>query len=687
MQVDTLTGMFVDMSISGEYSVTLTVKTDHDCQLRIDLKDANGRTANGKATSAYQNTQRLSLKAADGWKTFTVTWDKDMLDFYSGDYWGNANGMYNGIGEVVNGVKDNSNGFGAEGTYLWAWTDDTHTSVIKTEIAQETNIPVTPNAIASIIFIIDAEAQGTVNVPVNVQIKDLTIGDVASAVDFIPVFTDMSVSDKIIYNPKAAVLLRAREEMVWPASQFLGGATNPTVKSPYAVSTIKNLELQSGFSVQSIDLTKYFASNYGTLTYDFEATNIAGSASAFEIKQSINTLNIIEGTGTGAQKVVVYALDEVNNTSVSQTFIVSYGGNASNSAPYIIAPLQDFDLVTGFKTQPQIVLADIFADDDSQLTYFVDVYSLTGGKSSIKATIVNGYVEITEAGLGTSLLRITATDGFKSVRTLTEISVMMDGNTKPQVTDKTVTVALDVNSNSEINLMDYVSDKDNNALTFSESSSSLKSSSINGNILSVNTATAGMHSYTIVADDGKGGQTSFTVLAFVKSASNTAPVATTIPAISSTKDAVQTIVLSDKFSDASSLTYAVQAADPNIAQLEVVNGTLKVTPIGIGCTEVTVVAYDAEGGFTTQTFKVAITNVGTACKITGATVAVYPTDVTDYVFITNATGKAATVCSLAGTVVASQMVTNDEFTFNMGSIKPGIYFLSVGNEVFKLIKN
>lgn len=437
----------------------------------------------------------------------------------------------------------------------------------------------------------------------------------------------------------------------------------------------------------SIDLTKYFASNYGTLTYDFEATSIAGSASAFEIKQSINTLNIIEGTGTGAQKVVVYALDEVNNTSVSQTFIVSYGGNASNSAPYIIAPLQDFDLVTGFKTQPQIVLADIFADDDSQLTYFVDVYSLTGGKSSIKATIVNGYVEITEAGLGTSLLRITATDGFKSVRTLTEISVMMDGNTKPQVTDKTVTVALDVNSNSEINLMDYVSDKDNNALTFSESSSSLKSSSINGNILSVNTATAGMHSYTIVADDGKGGQTSFTVLAFVKSASNTAPVATTIPAISSTKDAVQTIVLSDKFSDASSLTYAVQAADPNIAQLEVVNGTLKVTPIGIGCTEVTVVAYDAEGGFTTQTFKVAITNVGTACKITGATVAVYPTDVTDYVFITNATGKAATVCSVAGTVVASQVVTNDEFTFDMGSIKSGIYFLSVGNEVFKLIKN
>ncbi len=688
--VDTLTGMFVDMSISGEITVTLTVKTDVDCQLRIDLKDANGRIANGKTISEYQNTQRIGLRAANGWLNYVLTWSDNMLDFYSGEYWGVSNGMYDNVGTVQYGNLVENETYGPEGTYLWAWEDGSHTSIVKTEIKQESGIPVTERAITAISFIIDDGIQGDIDVPVNVQIKDFTIGNVASAVDFVPVSPESIASGAIIYNPSTAVLVRAREEIAWPTSQFVSGSGNTIAKSPYVKSTISNLELQAGFSVQTIDLANYFANIYGPISFDFTKNVVSGDESALDIRLANGTLNIIEGKSAGSQMLTVYAIDSDNKTSVSQTFLVSYGGSAGNSAPYIVAAVNNFDLETGFTSYPQIVLDNIFADKDNELTYFVDVYSLSGGASSLSASIVDGKVELEEKGLGTSLLRISATDGFKTVRMLTEISVMEVGNNKPVVQDNTVTVALQANGSSTINLMDYVSDPDNNALSFSETTSTLKSSVIDGNNLMVNTATAGMQSFSILADDGKGGQTTFTVLAFVNSATNTAPAVTsTISTVTTSNNTSKTIVLSDKFSDsdAGNLSYFIQVADANIATVEQVNGKLTITPIGLGSTNVTVVAYDADGGYTEQTFAVAVSVTATEDKLTStSTIAVFPTEVTDYLSITNASGTIANISSTTGTVVVSQPITNNQFALNLSNLKAGMYLLSIDNEVFKLIK-
>lgn len=206
VNVDTLTGMFVDMSIDDQVVMNLTVRTDEDCVLRIDLVDANGRQGNGKAPADYQNSVNLELKAADGWQTKEITWSAPMFDYYSPNFWGVTNGI--GKGDAP----------------LWAADGDT------LKLSIEKGIPVSMQTISKIQMIVDdgnLTNPGDVGSTKTVEIKDLSLGMVSDDMPSFMAVTDKNIaSGAIKYDPKNAVLVRARQDIEFGPSIF------PTTPAP-----------------------------------------------------------------------------------------------------------------------------------------------------------------------------------------------------------------------------------------------------------------------------------------------------------------------------------------------------------------------------------------------------------------------------------------------------------------------
>jgi len=144
-----LTGMFVDMSIGGEVTMSFSVKTDTDCQLRVDLMDANG-----KASPDYSNSQKIDLKAKNGWIDVKLVWTAPLFDYYSGDYWGSTNGM-----------RDDSDP-------LWIWKDYQKTEKREYQIEEQTAVPVSMQSICKISMVID---EGPMQYPDRIGDKNTTI--------------------------------------------------------------------------------------------------------------------------------------------------------------------------------------------------------------------------------------------------------------------------------------------------------------------------------------------------------------------------------------------------------------------------------------------------------------------------------------------------------------------------------
>jgi len=394
-----LTGMFVDMTIDGQVVMNLTVKTDTDCQLRVDLADANGRQANGKASYNYRNSQRIDLYARDGWADIELTWSDPLFDYYSGSYWG-----------VTNGMRDNS-------APLWVWTDSTKKEKREYTIEEETPIPVSMQTISKIMLTIDdgeAKNPGAIGDTKTLQIKDLSLGRTSDAVNFKAVNQQNLERGDIIYNPENAVKVKARQD--------INAKPEP---DPVIIDSIPDFYFTSYAKREKLELYDYFSAEGAELTFTI---SISDSANIFNAKVNDSHLRFNSNYKQEGTTTIQVTATNKKGHYVTQSFKIVY----EESAPKLIKEIDYLEFESDFE-QYQIDLNDYFENGGKGLTYSILTENYLFGQifAYIEGSVITITKDEKDFPCG-AMLTITATnESNESNYEITKIVVKQNDTTKP----------------------------------------------------------------------------------------------------------------------------------------------------------------------------------------------------------------------------------------------------------------
>ena len=165
---------------------------------------------------------------------------------------------------------------------------------------------------------------------------------------------------------------------------------DPIVVNPFEDVLFQNPGIPTNLT---IDLSSAFSDQDGD-PLSFTATSSNADVTVEITNTSLSLSNLAETT------VVVTASDGV--ASVSDEFDISI-----NNLPEIIGQIADQTFTEGFQSE-LINLEDVFADSDTDALTFTAVSSV---EEVVNVSIFNDVLTITEIGLGTSIVSVTADDG------------------------------------------------------------------------------------------------------------------------------------------------------------------------------------------------------------------------------------------------------------------------------------
>ncbi len=204
LAADTLVGMYVDMRNTPE--IRVFIKTDVECNILFDIKDANGHVSSSHVS-------RNTINAGNGqYYTFSYPNDNTLFDWHSGDFWSVKNGRYSTSNLSVDGST---------------YTFDTIT-----------NIPFDLSKVVGYRLMINDGSKGLIDQPINIEMSDMTIGTVEKAVPFIRYQYD---SPALVANPANVILAKCSWDMDNSKIPGNGNSTNPTDTLPEPYLSISDL--------------------------------------------------------------------------------------------------------------------------------------------------------------------------------------------------------------------------------------------------------------------------------------------------------------------------------------------------------------------------------------------------------------------------------------------------------------
>jgi len=402
------------------------------------------------------------------------------------------------------------------------------------------------------------------------------------------------------------------------ANDGRGGAVATTFtvtvnRPPVVASAIPNQTLTAGGPSFTRDLNaspSVFTDPDGdTLTYvaSSNATNIATASIAG------STLTIAP-VAVGNATITVTANDGKGGTAPT-TFTVTVG-TASNRPPTVANAISSQNLTLGGAafTRDLNAAPAVFNDPDG------DVLTYTANSSAINfatASISGSTLTVAPAARGSATITVTANDNRGGMVAAT-FTVTVTGNRPPVVvnaiSNQTLTVGSAAFTRNLTAAPMVFSDPDGDALTFTASSNatSIATTNISGNILTVASVAAGNATITVTANDGQGGTTSTTFTVTVVAANRPPVVANAISNQTLTAGGASLMrdlnaapaVFSDPDNDA--LTYTVSSSATNIATANISGSTLTVASVAVGSATITVTANDGRGGTVSTTFTVTV---------------------------------------------------------------------------------
>ena len=176
---------------------------------------------------------------------------------------------------------------------------------------------------------------------------------------------------------------------------------DPQNQAPTLENPISDLMLSESFGSETISLTGVFS--------DAETSNLSITATSSD--QSVVTVGIaglsltVTEQGVGTSTISITAEDPEGAT-VSDQFVVQVDA-AGNTEPVVNNPIDDLSLTEGFGTQT-ISLIGVFSDEETMMLQFNAESSNT---NVVTTSISMADLTITEVGIGTSNITVTALDG------------------------------------------------------------------------------------------------------------------------------------------------------------------------------------------------------------------------------------------------------------------------------------
>lgn len=406
------------------------------------------------------------------------------------------------------------------------------------------------------------------------------------------------------------------------------------------------------------------------------------------VKLNAENKDIVNGITTLTIPAGSYLIQKGVTTNLYY-MIVHYtdGSGSENSAPTVANAIEGQSMVAGF-TSTTIDLSSVFADaDEDELTFGAE----SDNESAVTVSVEGNMLTITEIGLGSANITVTANDGNEGSVSDTFVFEVIDpsANTAPTVVNAIADQLVQVGfTSTTLDLSSVFADADEDGLTFSAASSSesVVTVSVDGNTLTITEIGTGNSNITVTANDGNEG-TVDDVFAITVNAAPT--VANAIANQAKTVGfASFTIDLTNTFTDTNgdNLTLTAESNNTGVATVGVAGKTLTVTEVGTGAATVTVTANDGKGGSTTDSFIVTVNGqvLGLGDK---SLLSVYPNPTYGKVMIASAVQGQYAVFDVNGRMVKTGS-TNQEV--DLSELKTGLYLIKMdtaqGNIVTRIVK-
>ena len=370
--------------------------------------------------------------------------------------------------------------------------------------------------------------------------------------------------------------------------------------APTGVGTIPDQTLDGPAFTGTVDVSGYFSDADGdSLTYS------ATSSDTAKVTASVSSATVtVTAVAKGSATITVTATDTRGATG-TQTFSVTVTND--NNAPVPVGAIPNQLLQFG-GSKVTFNALQYFSDPNGD-TLAASAASIHRSNTAI--IDANGYgnwdVDLIPKAAGTITVSITARDpGGLSATQSFSVKVNKAPEATGTIPDGSITFG---DSGYSVDASSYFTDANNDALTYTVSSSdtSKASVSVSESTVSVTAVAAGSATVTVTATDihSTSGTQSFNV-----TTADPGPITVgTIPNVTlivggSSAD----VALADYFNavNKSALTYTAVSSATSAATVSVSGSTLTLTPVAAGTATITARALDSNSKFATQTFTVTV---------------------------------------------------------------------------------
>ena len=430
------------------------------------------------------------------------------------------------------------------------------------------------------------------------------------------------------------VTVTARDTEGLSATQTFG-ATVPN-RPPTAVGTIPEETVQVGDAVR-LNLSSYFVDPDGdTLTYTASA-----SASGVVRTSVAGRILTVTGVAKGMTNVTVTATD-TDELSATQTFQVT----VPNRRPTPVSTIPQQTLETGGSTT--FGVSRYFTDPDGDAL----TYSATSSNTNVASVSVSGSnVTITAGQAGSATVTVTARDPEGLTATQRVSVSVSQSNRAPQPVGTIPAQALDPGGSVPINVSQYFTDPDGDALTYTATSSSTNVATVSvlGSTVTITAVAAGSATITITARDPDGLFAIQRVGVTVSQSNRPPRPSGTVPIQNLSVGGSTAIDASQYFTDpdGDALTYTATTSNANVASASVSGSTVTIRALAPGSATITITAADPSGLTATQRVTVRVIAAPDLLftNITPRTITVAPNDIFTVQFTVRNGGGAASAAT------------------------------------------